>query len=107
MSEEPFRPENGCEFGSDAPDVEQHCRRRDGVFRGKQRIPLGLHCLDLFEQQFEPVEFAANLGLQMIRQRATIAGLELFQPLQPIATKRVVFGYPLGEQKPFDSPSRL
>ena len=70
----------------------------DGVFRGKQRIPLGLHCLDLLEQQFEPVEFAANLGLQMIRQRTTIAGLELFQPLPPVATKRVVFGYPLGEQ---------
>jgi hypothetical protein len=48
------------------------------VVPGKQRIPLGLYSLYLLDQQFDPVQLAAKLGLQMIRQRATIAGPELF-----------------------------
>jgi hypothetical protein len=38
----------------------------------------------------------------MIRQRATIAGLELFQPLPPVAAQRLVSGNPLAEQQPLD-----
>jgi hypothetical protein len=38
------------------------------LLRGKQHVPLGLHRLDLLEQQFQPIEFTANLRLQVIRQ---------------------------------------
>ncbi len=61
VPEEPLRPEDDCELGSDALEAEQHrrWRRCDGVVRGKQRILLALHCLDLHKKQFlsvEPVE---------------------------------------------------
>jgi hypothetical protein len=36
-------------------------------------------------EALQPVELAANTGLQMIRQYTAIAGLELFQPLPPVA----------------------
>ena len=99
MSEEPFRPEDGGEFRSNTLDVEQHCRRRwrGDLLRGKQHVPLGLYRLDLLEQQFQPIEFTANLRLQVIRQQTTIAGLERIQPLSPVATQRLVARYPLGE----------
>ena len=38
------------------------------LLRGKQHIPLSFHRLDLLEQQFQPIEFTANLRLQVIRQ---------------------------------------
>ena len=95
VSEEPFRPEDGGELRPDALDVEQHRRRRWRLLRGKQHVPLGLHRLDLIEQQFQPIEFTANLRLQVIRQQATIAGLERIQPLPPVAAQRLVAGYPL------------
>ena len=63
--------------------------------RGKQHVPLGLHRLDLLEQQFQPIELTANLRLQVIRQPATIAGLERIQPLPPVAAQRLVARYPL------------
>jgi len=53
-------PKDAGELGPDALDVEQHHRRRDGVFRDEQRIPLGLHSLYLLDQQFDPVELAAT-----------------------------------------------
>src|SRR3981189_2580409 len=52
VSEEPFRPEDGGELRPNALDVEQHCRWRCDLLRGKQHVPLGLHRLDLLEQQF-------------------------------------------------------
>src|SRR4029077_7060858 len=69
VPEQPLRPEDGGEFGSDALDVEQHRRRRSRSFHGKQRTPLSLDCLDLLEKQFEPVDFTAKQRLQMLRQR--------------------------------------
>src|SRR5947209_16844226 len=105
VSEEPFRPEDSGELGSDARNLEQHRRQcwRGGVFRGQQHIALGLHGFDLLEQQFEPVELTANLRLQMLRQRTAVAGLELFQALAPITAPRLVSGYLLGEKKPLDA----
>src|SRR5580658_862754 len=69
VSEQPFRPEDGGELRPDALDVEQHCRRcwRRPLLHGKQHVALGLHRLDLLEQQFQTIEFTANLCLQMIR----------------------------------------
>src|SRR3979490_2910388 len=52
VSEEPFRPEDGGELRPDALDVEQHCRWRCALLRGKQHVPFGLHRLDMLEQQF-------------------------------------------------------
>src|SRR5665811_32037 len=95
VSEEPFRPEDGGELRPDALDVEQHRRRRCDSLRGKQHVPLGLYRLDLLEQQFQPIEFTANLRLQVIRQPATIAGLEHIQPAPPVAAQRLVARYPL------------
>ena len=75
VTEEPLRPEDGGELRTDALDVEQHRRRRwrADLLRGKQRISLGLHRLDLLEQQFEPIEFTADLGLEMRRQGTAVA----------------------------------
>jgi heme oxygenase len=95
VSEEPFRPEDGGELRSDTLDVEQHRRRRCDLLRGKQHVPLGLHRLDLLEQQLQPIEFTANLRLQVIRQQATIAGLKRIQPLPSVAAQRLVARYPL------------
>lgn len=55
VSEKSFRPKDGGEVRSDVLDGEQHGRRRrrGNLLRGKQRVPLGLHRLDLLEQQFE------------------------------------------------------
>ena len=53
VSEQPFRPEDGGELRPDTLDVEQHRRRprrwRRGFRRSEQRVPLGLHRLDLFK----------------------------------------------------------
>ena len=75
VSEQALRPEDGGELRTDALDVEQHRRRRwrHGLSRGKQRVTLGLDRLDLLEQQFEPIELAADLRLQMQRQRTAVA----------------------------------
>ena len=64
---------------------------------------LGLYRLDLFQKQFEPIEFPADLSLQMIRQRAAIARLQLVEPLASIAAQRLVVGYALAEQQSLDA----
>jgi hypothetical protein len=53
---------------------------------GQQRISLGLHRLDLFEQNLKAVEFAVELGSDVARERAAIAGPKLFQALAAITT---------------------
>ena len=68
--------------------------------RNQQRVPLSLHGFDLLEQQFEPIELAVDLRLEMRRQGTTIAGLEFFQPLVPITAQRLVSGYALTEKSP-------
>jgi hypothetical protein len=39
---------------------------------GEQPIPLSLGQLDLIEQQFEPIEFAADLDFEMCRQSTAV-----------------------------------
>ena len=56
------------------------------LFHGEQRIPLGLHSLDLRKQQLEPIKFATNLRFEMQGQGPAVAGLQHIQPLPPIAT---------------------
>ena len=85
VSEQPFRPEDGGELRPDAlmsSNIAGRSRRcRSALARSEQRVPLGLHRLDLFEQQFEPIEFAADLRLQMLRQGTAIARPQLLEPL--------------------------
>jgi hypothetical protein len=75
---ESLRPEDRSELRPNATDTQQHRRRSRhfGLFCVEQRVPLGLHSLDLLEQQFEPIEFSTNLGFEMLRQATAIASLE-------------------------------
>ena len=66
--------------------------RRFGLLCVEQRVPLGLHSLDLLEKQFEPIEFSTNLGFEMLGQATAIAGLERTQPRGLIATQRLIAG---------------
>ena len=85
-------------------DTQQHRRRgrRFGLFCVEQRIPLGLHSLDLLEQQFEPIEFSTNLGFEMWGQATAIASLKRIQPDPPIATQRLIPGCALREEQSFN-----
>ena len=85
-------------------DTQQHRRRgrRFGLFCVEQRVPLGLHSLDLLEKQFEPIEFSTNLGIEMLGQAAAIASLKRIQPRSPIATQRLIPGRALREEQSFD-----
>ena len=91
-SGKPLRPEDRRELRPDAFHAQQHCRRdrRCGLFHGEQRIPLGLHSLDLRDKQLEPIKFATNLRFEMRGQGPAVAGLKRIQPLPPIATQRLV-----------------
>ena len=71
--------------------------------RSEQRVLPGLYRVDLFQKQFEPIEFPADLSLQMIRQRAAIARLQLVEPLASIAAQRLVVGCALAEQQSLEA----
>src|ERR1019366_3450793 len=105
-SVEPLRPEDGGELGTDAFDGVQHRlwrQRSFGLRRWlEQGVPLGLDGLDLFNQQLNSMELAADLSLEMRRQRTPIARLQLVEPLASIATQRLVVRYALGEQQSLD-----
>src|SRR6185369_5284089 len=74
-AEQALRPERGGRLGSKASQRQQQGRRRwyAGARLGQHGIPLGFDSLDLFDQELKPVELAADLGLQALRKRATIA----------------------------------
>lgn len=94
VTRQPLRPEHGGKLRPDAFQGEQHRRRWRGRLLGSEHsVTLGLDRLDLLEQQFEPIEFAADLRLQVCRQRTAVAGLTLLQSLAAIAAQRLVVGY--------------
>jgi len=106
MAEQPFRPEDGGEFRPNAFEVEQHfaCQRRRVCPKlSKKRVALGFDRFDLVEQQFEPVEFACDRGLEIVRQRAPVAGRQFVEPLAAVAPDGLVAGDPLREQQTFDA----
>jgi hypothetical protein len=71
-------------------DTQQHRRRgrRFGLFCVEQRVPLGLHSLDLLEQQFE--ELCRNLG-DGVNQAADISWFTTSIPSRNV-TPRTTFG---------------
>src|SRR5271157_4887425 len=106
MAEQPFRPEDGGDFRPNAFEVEQHfaCQRRNVCPKiSKKRVALGFDRFDLVEQQFEPVEFACDRGLEIVRQRAPVAGRQFVEPLAAVAPDGLVVGDPLREQQTFDA----
>src|SRR5271168_3492099 len=92
VSGESLGPEDRSELRPNAMDTQQHRRRgrRFGLFCVEQRVPLGLHSLDLLEQQFEPIEFSTNLGFEMLGQATAVASLERIQPRPSIAAQRLM-----------------
>ena len=79
-----LRPEDGREVWGRSPSRSINIVAGSGAAvspalsgRSEQRISLSLHGLDLLEQEFEPIKLAADLRLQMRRQRTTITGPEL------------------------------
>jgi len=64
----------------------------------QQRVPRGLHGLDLSEKKFKPIELTVDECFKMLREGAAVAGLEFFQPLAPVAAQRLISGYALAEQ---------
>ena len=104
VSGESFRPEDRSELWPNAMDTQQHRRRgrHFGLFCVEQRVSLGLHSLDLLEKQFEPIEFSANLGFEMLGQATAVASLKRIQPRPPIATQGLIPGCALREEQSFD-----
>src|SRR3712207_9355816 len=74
-AEQALRPERGGRLGSNASQRQQRGRWRwhagARLRLGQQGIPLGFDSLDLFDQELEPVELPADLGLQAVRKGAT------------------------------------
>ena len=106
MAESRLQPEDGGQFGADALEFEQHPpgrRWRGGLWRGEQRVALGLGLLDLIKQQVEPIEFAPDLGLEMHRQGMAITRSRLVEPFTTIAAQRLVTGDALGKQQYLDA----
>src|SRR4051812_10018431 len=102
-AEQALRPERGGRLGSNAFQRQQlgrwrwHAGARLRV--GEQGIPLGFNSLDLFDHELEPVELPADLGLQALWKRATIARDQFLEPLPAVAVQRLVVADPLGGQK--------
>jgi hypothetical protein len=101
VSAQTFRPEDGSRLGAYALDGEQH---RRGFWRnllcGQKRVPFALRALDLLEQEFQSIEFAADLSREMPRPRTTIARSQLLEPLPTIATRGSYPAMPCEESNP-------
>src|SRR3954470_6310160 len=106
-AEQTFRPERGGRLGSNASQRQQQSRWRwhagARLRLGQHGIALGLDSLDLFDQELEPIELSADLGLQALRKGATIARDQLLETLPAVAVQGLVVADPLGEQKPLDA----
>src|SRR3954454_20676280 len=106
-AEQAFRPECGGRLGSNPSQRQQLGRWRwhtgARLRLGEQGIPLGFDSLDLFDQELEPIELPADLGLQALRKGATIARDQFLKPLSTVAVQGLVVADPLGEQKPLDA----
>src|SRR6185503_6612277 len=106
-AEQALRAERGGRLGSNASQRQQLGRWRwhagARLRLGQHGIPLGFDSLDLFDQELEPIELPADLGLQALRKGATIARDQLLEPLATVSVQGLVIADPLGEQKPLDA----
>src|SRR4029450_5728159 len=82
-AEQALRPERGGRLGSNASQRQQQGRWRWPTGArprpGQHGIAPGFDSLDLFDQELEPIELAADLGLQALRKGATIARDQRFK----------------------------
>src|SRR5215217_5022784 len=104
-TEQALRPERDGRLGSHAFQRQQQGRWHAGArLRASEHgIPLGLNSLDLFDQELEPVELPADLGLQALRKGATITRDQFLKPLPAVSVQGLVVADPLGKQKPLDA----
>ena len=104
-AEEALQPEHSSELGTDPaqPGERRHRSRRRVALGREQGIPLRLHRLELLQGQFQPVELAPDLCLQVRGQGPPIAGGQLLQSLAPVPAQRLVVGDALREQQPLDA----
>src|SRR5258708_8813141 len=65
-------------------------------------ISFRLDALQLRQQDFEPIQLAHDLRLQVHRQGPAVACPQLLQPLTPTLAQRLVAEHPLGKEQPFD-----
>ena len=97
-AEQALRPERGGRLGSNASQRQQlgRWRRHTGarLRPGQHGIPLGFDSLDLFDQELEPIELPADLGLQALRKGATIARDQFLKPLPSVAVQGLVVADP-------------
>src|SRR4051812_45283125 len=102
-AEQAFRPECGGRLGSNPSQRQQlgrwrwHTGARLRV--GEQCIPLGFNSLDLFDQELEPIELPADLGLQALWKGATIARDQFLEPLPAVWGGRAAGAPTLGGEK--------
>ena len=67
---------------------------------GEQSVPLGLHRLELLEQQLETIQLAGDLRLQVSRQLAAVARAQRRKPRSSVPAQRLILADPLREQQP-------
>ena len=81
MAKQPLRAQDRGALRPDAPDVEQHLRRRGrlSILRliGERGIALNLDRLDLLEQKLQPIDLAQDLRLQMRWKIAAVSGAQV------------------------------
>ena len=68
-----------------------------------QSVAIGLDCLDLVDEKFEQIQFAADLRPEVLRQLAPVAGPQFVEPCAAIPPQRLVAGNPLREQQALDA----
>lgn len=102
VPEQPFRVEYGGTLGADTLEIDQCRCWIFGDFDCQQSVALGLHLFDLGYHQFESVELATDLPLQMFWQCAAVAGPQFLKPMSPVTSQRLVVGDALSKQQALD-----
>lgn len=100
-----FRPYDRRVLRADPSQIAKDLRRsrRDVARLLDRRIPLALDGLQLRDDELEPIEFASNLSLDVVRQRAAVARLQSVQPRSAMTMERFIVEDALGEEKAFDA----
>lgn len=73
------------------------------VFAQHEPVAFLLDGPDLFEKEFKPIKFPANLGVHMRGQFPPIAGAKPRKPLSPILAQRFIACDALREQQSLDA----